>query len=61
MINQKLTCCDSMKLAQEPGTDNEGWMALVNGSIDGLEFYTGLDFPPIKFCPWCGTAPGEAK
>jgi hypothetical protein len=46
-------CCRTWKTACGPGTDNEGYSSLVC-DIGGDE-EIGLDLPPVRFCPWCGT------
>lgn len=47
-------CCTTWEMAHSSGTDNEGYMSLVrrDGGI-------GYDFPPPKFCPWCGAEKGS--
>lgn len=48
-------CCDDMRRAFQPGTDNE-----MYGSVAfniGDQIYIGCDLPEISVCPWCGRAP----
>jgi len=45
-------------IANEPGTDNEGYGNLIYVDEDGVAVM-GDNLPPIRFCPWCG-APKEA-
>lgn len=48
-LNRKCQC-QSMKNAQESGTDNEGYSSLIKGK------HIGSGLPDIEFCPWCGGA-----
>ena len=53
-------CCDPWQLAQQAGSDNEGYGALIyrrydNGQIEVM----GIGLPPIRFCPWCGANKSE--
>ena len=49
----KLECCEPMIKAQESGTDNEAYGALIS-YYGGNDAGVGCDLPPITFCPWCG-------
>lgn len=49
-------CCESWTVAQQPGTDNEGYGALV-GYLFGRWIMGSVPESP-RFCPWCG-APKE--
>jgi len=55
MTNRKdqIGCCMPMIQAQQAGTDNEAYGALVSCSIEMI-IEIGCDLPPITFCPWCG-------
>lgn len=46
-------CCDTWEQSKEAGTDNELYGA-VTMHFDG-EWCVGLNLPPVKFCPWCGS------
>lgn len=45
-------CCQAFHDAQEDGTDNEAYQALIEFK-DG-RFIIGTNLPALKFCPWCG-------
>jgi hypothetical protein len=46
-------CCPSFAQAHEPRTDDEGYGRLI--CENGGDHYISFGFPPITFCPWCGT------
>ena len=46
-------CCDTMRMAHEQGTDNEGYEQLV-WPQEGGGLGIGDGLPLISFCPWCG-------
>ena len=48
-LNRKCQC-QAFKDAQESGTDNESYGALVCGK------QIGCGLPDAEFCPWCGGA-----
>lgn len=54
MTKGKHGCCAAFKAAQESGTDNEGYGALLH-DLDG-RWSMGCDLPSIDYCAWCGTA-----
>jgi len=63
MSENRPDCCEHWKRAQESGTDNEGYGALLGYERTDAEipvkvtgWYIGDrdELPPIKFCPWCG-------
>jgi hypothetical protein len=45
-------CCPEFRAAQQEGTDNEGYCAII--SYDGQTWGFNSSVPPISFCPWCG-------
>lgn len=47
-------CCAELAKAFEPGTDNEGYGALVSISIHGGYKIGCGELEDIEFCPWCG-------
>jgi hypothetical protein len=51
-------CCESWAIAHEPGTDNEGYGALL-WEIRG-RIRAGMVEQEVRFCPWCG-AKKESK
>jgi len=44
--------CPQFIAAQQAGTDNEMYGALLYSDADGWAM--GCDLPPISYCPWCG-------
>ncbi len=53
-MGQPMTCCEAFAHAQQSGTDNEEYSAVVKGCLT-TGFQIGHhDLPSIKFCPWCG-------
>jgi len=48
----QMPCCDAWRMAQQRGTDNEMYGALL--WIEGETALMGCDLPPVQFCPWCG-------
>lgn len=50
----QLDCCMAMIQAQQSGTDNEMYGALVRYYDPDNTVWMGCDLPPITFCPWCG-------
>jgi hypothetical protein len=53
-----LDCCNFMRHAQQSGTDNEGYGALVN--YFGGSYSIG-SFTSFEFCPWCGKPVSNPK
>lgn len=55
-------CCETWLKAQTDGTDNEGCYSLIHENKDATslslwgKWQMGYNLPPVKFCPWCGTA-----
>ncbi len=51
-------CCETMKQAQQLGTDSEGYgPAVCEGYDDNVsDCYVGTIEKPFKMCPWCGEA-----
>jgi hypothetical protein len=45
-------CCENFVKAFQYETDNEGYGSLFD--FDNGNIITGLDLPPIEYCPWCG-------
>jgi hypothetical protein len=45
--------CTTFEAAQETGTDNEGYAALLKPDMGFWKIGCGL--PRISFCPWCGS------
>lgn len=48
-----LVCCADFAAATQPGTDNEGYGALI-WVLDGKWTMGSEDLGSIEFCPWCG-------
>lgn len=53
MSDDRSVCCADWAAALEPGTDNEGYGALIQDAAKSPTI--GYDLLPVKFCPWCGT------
>lgn len=60
-----MICFDSWEKAQQDGTDNEMYGALLSDHANPARVYgniptnppdwhLGCDLPSVKFCPWCG-------
>ena len=49
-------CCVDWQMAQQDGTDNEGYGAFLSWypQDDPPYWKGGCDLAPINFCPWCG-------
>ena len=54
-------CCSEWEKARHMGTDCEGWRELIwddDIARDGKPHIGNIgsqtDFPPLKYCPWCG-------
>lgn len=52
-------CCEIWAKAHEQGTASEGYEWLVD--YEGNEPHIGNGLPPVRFCPWCGSAKGASK
>lgn len=51
-MKKRLECCKSFGDAQESGTDNEGYGALIFVEKDYVSI--GCNLPNINYCPYCG-------
>jgi len=45
------TCCAEFRAAMLAGTDNEGYMELIEWRQGWM---MGSTLPAMRFCPWCG-------
>jgi len=61
-------CCKAWGSAQQEGTDNEGYGALLSWLGPEMEdtdgrviggWSVGCLLPPIRVCPWCGVSRDE--
>ena len=55
----EIPCCTAWEQAQQSGTDNEGYGALLYFVADDEPRF-GCNLPTVENCPWCGKSKSAA-